>query len=159
MMSVSSAYVKNNRMSSSSDSGRQQLCTPLLFLSRLNMGCFLSLSLQRKLPVWIFVMLNPLQFICGFRNMLCQNWTQLKYWLEQSKLREYMMEWPGCGIGGWCLSCVSPKKFMFMLAGNTFAMQNDLELSLAGLIQLACRHRWILCLTCMDCWFWFTITS
>ena len=70
---------------SSLDVERQHLCTPLLFLSRLNTWLSLNLSLQRKLPVWMFVMLSALQFVCGFHEVLCQNWTQLKHWLEQSK--------------------------------------------------------------------------
>lgn len=31
--------------------------------------------------------LSALHFICAFHEVLCQNWTQLKRWLEQSKAR------------------------------------------------------------------------
>lgn len=32
-------------------------------------------------------MLSALQFICGFHKVLCQNWTQLKHRLRQSKAK------------------------------------------------------------------------
>lgn len=59
----------------------------VLCLSKLNIWHFLSLSLQRRLPGRIFVMLSALQFICGFHKVLCQKWTQLKHRLRQSKAK------------------------------------------------------------------------
>lgn len=61
--------------------------------------------------------------------------------LEQSKAKGIHDGVTGILCRQLALSCVSLKKSVFLLAANTFVMRNDLEVSLAELIQLACRHR------------------
>lgn len=61
---------------------------------------------------------------------------------EQSQGSTWWGDWDS--VGGWHSNCVSLKKSVFMWAAGTFALQSDLELSLAELMQLPCRPRWIL---------------
>lgn len=63
---------------------------------------------------------------------------------SRMKPGEYVMgHWDSVG-GCHNSSCVSLKKSVFVWAASTFALQSDLELSLAELMQLPCRPRWIL---------------